>query len=54
MDYFDKTYHPPGTPPGTLTIDEISSKEELNIRLIDFTSSKFAEIELATTDECLP
>jgi len=54
MDYFDKTYHPPGTPPGTLTQDENPSTEEFKIRLIDFTSSHFTEKELATPDECLP
>jgi len=51
MDYFDKTYHPPGTAPGTLTNgDKIA--EELSIHLIDYTDTEVQEKELATPDEC--
>ena len=53
MDYFDKTYHPPGTAPGTLTGNE-DALEELSIHLIDYTDKAYQEKELATPDECQP
>jgi len=54
MDYFDKTYHPPGTAPGTLSSDETATTEELSIRLIDFNESDYLENELTHAHECLP
>ena len=52
MAYFEKTYHPPGTSPGTLVSHEGAEREEVNIRLIDYTDNDYIEKELATTDEC--
>jgi len=54
MAYFDKTYHPPGTPPGTLTEHEDTSANKPTIRLIDYTSSEFVDIQLTNADECRP
>lgn len=51
MEYFDKTYHPPGTAPGTLTSGEEIS-ENLSIHLIDYTDKTYEEKELASPDEC--
>jgi len=52
MAYFEKTYHPPGTAPGTLVSHEGADLEAVNIRLIDYTESHYIEKELATADEC--
>jgi magnesium transporter len=52
MSYFEKTYHPPGTAPGTLVSHAGADLEAVNLRLIDFTESNFLEKELATADEC--
>ncbi len=52
MQYFDKTYHPPGTPPGTLVGRNEIEPDELVIRLIDYTSTEFIDRELTSADEC--
>lgn len=52
MEYFKKTYHPPGTAPGTLTQTREVSAEALAIRLIDYSATDFLEKELATIEEC--
>jgi len=54
MEYFDKTYHPPGTPPGTLIGRKDIAASELTIRLTDYTSSEYIDKELANIDECRP
>lgn len=54
MEYFEKTYHPPGTSPGTLIDSMGAAPGEFTIHLVDYTASEFIEKELATTDECLP
>ena len=54
MAYFEKTYHPPGTSPGTLVSHEGADLTEVNIRLIDYTDKDFIEIELASAEECQP
>lgn len=54
MDYFDKTYHQPGTPPGTLVARENIKARVLTLRLIDYTGSEFIERELTSADECRP
>jgi len=48
MDYFDKTYHPPGTAPGTLINSEETS-EKLFIHLVDDTNEAYHEKALAGT-----
>jgi magnesium transporter len=54
MAYFEKTYHPPGTAPGTLVSHKGADLAAADIRLIDYTDSEFIEKELATADECQP
>jgi len=53
MDYFNKTYHPPGTAPGTLTSSG-DAEEKLSIHLVDYTSEAYQEKALTAPDECLP
>lgn len=52
MEIFNKTYHTPGTSPGTLVGQEKVGFEDLKIRLMDYTHSELTEDELATVDEC--
>jgi len=52
MSYFSKQYHPPGTPPGTLTLRKIPEMTELKINLIDYSDSSFIEKQLASAKEC--
>jgi len=52
MSYFTKRYHPPGTPPGTLTGEEI--EEHIRIHLIDYTPDEFVELELEAPCDCQP
>lgn len=54
MDYFSKSYHPPGTPPGTLVAVEGGAEAPLSIRLIDYTAAELREQELANAGECQP
>jgi len=51
MSYFDKTYHTPGTPPGTLIGNEEASAR---FKLIDFTDKHFTEKTLLNIEECQP
>ncbi|MFW2374609.1 MAG: magnesium/cobalt transporter CorA [Gammaproteobacteria bacterium] len=52
MQYFEKTYHPPGTSPGTLVGSKESSAEQFTIQLMDYTATEVVEKELQSTDEC--
>lgn len=52
MAYFTKRYHPPGTPPGTLTDKRGEEKEKVVIHLIDYTEQDFVELELQDAGEC--
>lgn len=54
MSYFTKRYHPPGTPPGTLTADAEAGVEQIAIHLIDYTAHEFTELELKDAQECRP
>ncbi len=54
MSYFTKKYHPPGTPPGTLTERVMPDAGELRISLIDYSESDFIEKQLASAEECRP
>src|SRR5690606_3805877 len=47
-----KTYHPPGTSPGTLVEREREPDGGLSIRLIDYTHDGFTERALATAQDC--
>ena len=52
MSYFTKKYHPPGTPPGTLTERVQPDAGELRISLIDYSDTDFIEMQLASAEEC--
>lgn len=52
MDYFDKTYHPPGTAPGTLVSNDNITEERLAIHLVDYTGVDYQEKSSASLDEC--
>lgn len=52
MSYFTKRYHPPGTPPGTLTSETRGGP--LTIHLIDYTAETFTELDLKAASECRP
>lgn len=54
MGYFDKQYHPPGTPPGTLPQDEFIVAAELHSRLIRYDSDHFEQREAIRLDEIEP
>ena len=47
-----KHYHPPGTPPGTLTRGERHKLEAPRIALVSYDESRFEEIEDATPGQC--
>ncbi len=49
MKNFSKRYHPPGTPPGTLTQYDVSG--ETHIRLIEYAESSFTEIQSPTLEQ---
>ena len=52
MSYFNKRYHPPGTPPGTLLSETV--EEQIRIHLIDYSPHHFTEMELESPNECTP
>lgn len=52
--YRIKSYHPPGTAPGTLVPRGLPADQTLAIRLIDYTADEFIEHDLASADECSP
>lgn len=47
-----KRYHPPGTPPGTLTRRERHKLETPRIALVNYDESRYDEIEGATPAQC--
>jgi magnesium transporter len=51
MEYFGKIYHPPGTPPGTLTATGEALAGECSIHLLDFTGSEILEQVLTSPGE---
>ncbi len=52
MDYFTKRYHPPGTPPGTLTEVPEQEATALNIHLIDYCADEITIRENVEAAEC--
>jgi magnesium transporter len=54
MSYFTKQYHPPGTPPGTLTERQVTQAGELKISLIDYSPGELIEKQLASAKESQP
>ncbi len=51
MTYFHKKYHPPGTPPGTLT-SQPDPAAEFRIHLTDYTDGEFTDKVLTDIDTC--
>lgn len=49
-----KTYHPPGTAPGTLTHRAPTGPGELSLTLIDYTDEAFIEEDLVSVEACRP
>jgi magnesium transporter len=49
-----KTYHPPGTAPGTLTHRKPPRPGTLALTLIDYTDEDYVEEELASVEACRP
>ena len=54
MGFFNKTYHPPGTAPGTLTERPAPTPQPIRISLIDYTPEEFIEHQLATAADGRP
>lgn len=52
MGYFTKSYHPPGTPPGTLMAAKADMEAPLSIYLVDYTTKELREQKLADIGEC--
>lgn len=50
---FTKRYHPPGTPPGTLTLHEPSASP-LRLYLVDYDADHFSERMTERIEDCLP
>lgn len=52
MDYFDKSYHPPGTPPGTLVAHEPETEPGLSIHILDYDGTRFLEKTTNDIEAC--
>ena len=54
MAFFTKRYHPPGTPPGTLTESRTLEMAPLKIRVIDYSPEEVTVREDVNASECRP
>lgn len=54
MTYFNKRYHPPGTPPGTFTEMPVSAETPLRIRLIEYGIHDISVRDAVAVTECRP
>jgi len=54
MTFFNKRYHPPGTPPGTLTQAPAVETSPLRIRLIDYCLDEITIRDDINVSECNP
>ena len=52
MAYFTKRYHPPGTAPGTLTVDESESARPISLQLVEYDADTLNEREDISPAEC--
>ena len=52
MAYFTKRYHPPGTAPGTLTVDEHVSERPFKLQLVEYDAASLKEREDISPAEC--
>ncbi len=53
MTYFRKSYHPPGTAPGTLRAHRAGAQGPL-LHLIDYTADEYVELPGLTAEACKP
>ncbi len=51
MSYLGKSYHPPGTAPGTL---DDRQRGEIEIRLVDYDGTDYVERTLERAEDCTP
>ena len=51
MSYLGKSYHPPGTAPGTL---DDRQRGEIEIRLVDYDGTGYVELTLERAEDCTP
>ena len=51
MRLFKKRYSPPGTPPGTLTTEEVPNGE-VKITILSYSAEEYEEQEIKTVEEC--
>jgi len=51
MSYLGKSYHPPGTAPGTL---DDRQRGAIEIRLVDYDAADYVELELERPEDCRP
>jgi len=54
MSFFTKRYHPPGTPPGTLTEAPMADAATLRIRLVDYSADDITVRDDVEPVECRP
>ncbi len=54
MSLFNKSYHPPGTAPGTLAERPTETSHPLRIRLTEYAPDLFEERDIATPSDCTP
>lgn len=52
MGFFNKTYHPPGTAPGTLVERPAETPQPIRISLVDYSPTEFIEHELLDAVDC--
>ena len=52
MDYFDKTYHPAGTAPGTLISNADVETSEFSIRMINYNNHKITDKIIPSIENC--
>jgi magnesium transporter len=54
VSLFNKSYHPPGTAPGTLAERPTETSHPLRIRLTEYAPDLFEEREIASPADCTP
>ncbi|WP_246499842.1 CorA family divalent cation transporter [Thiothrix unzii] len=52
METFGKRYHPPGTPPGTLSRHGTETASATRISLLEYSDSQFSETLSPTPEQC--
>jgi magnesium transporter len=54
MGFFNKRYHPPGTPPGTLIEALSSGAKQLKTQLLDYSPDNLTILDNVSADQCRP